>query len=72
MHQVQVCNVYAKLHRGRADQVGQTAAELARLAGVAVLPAKTALAPLTFARRDHLGGCVRAPSIAASAAEEAR
>jgi hypothetical protein len=56
MHQVQIGNVHAQFHRGRADQVGQTAAECARLVGVAVLPAEAALAPLAFARRDYLGG----------------
>jgi hypothetical protein len=56
MYLVKVRNIHAKFHRGRADQVGQTAAELARLAGVVVLPTETALAPLAFARRDHLGG----------------
>lgn len=54
MHQVQVRDVHAEFHGGRADQVGETAAQFPLLTGVAVLPAEAALAPLAFAGRDHL------------------
>ena len=54
VNQVEVGDVHAQFHRGRAHQVGQPTTQLGFLPRVAVFPAETALAPFAFAGLDHL------------------
>src|SRR5574341_2485042 len=54
MHQIQVRDVHAQFHRGRADHVWQTAPDFTLLACVGVFPPEPTFSTLTFSCGDHL------------------